>query len=210
MFERCDRCGADRPQWQPSGSDALLCPECGQSAPFARVRLLLIGGASGSGKSAILSYLLRRRSSVTLLDSDILWREEFNRPEQNYAGFFGTWLQLALNIGQGGRPPAIFGAGFAVPENIENRPERRFFKAVYYLGLVVEETELIQRLRARPAWRRSTEEPELSRQIQFNQWLLEQARDAHSEVEILHTSNCSAEASSRAVAAWIENKLSIG
>jgi hypothetical protein len=41
--------------------------------------------------------------------------KEFNHPEDGYHNFFESWLRIALNIGQAGKPVVIFGAGFGVP-----------------------------------------------------------------------------------------------
>ena len=91
------------------------------------------------------------------MGSDIIWEPEFNRPEEGYRNFFKSWLRIAFNIGQSGRPVAIFGAGFGVPASLENLVERRYFSTIKYLALVCNDQELTNRLLKRPDWREVTE-----------------------------------------------------
>ena len=103
------------------------CPECGHPHSFLRLPLLLVGGASATGKSAILQELAGRFTAAVLLEADLLWLQEFEQPPDGHRRFFETWLRLAKNIAQSERPVALFGAGLAVPENIEQCVERRYF-----------------------------------------------------------------------------------
>jgi hypothetical protein len=128
MLNVCFQCGIYRADKiiDPAGPYAI-CPECGFKHPFLQLPLLIVSGASGVGKSTVCRQLLSRVSQVVLLDSDIIWRSEFNTPETKYRDFFETWLRLSKNIAQSGRPVGLFGAGAGVPGNIENCIERRYF-----------------------------------------------------------------------------------
>ena len=121
MMNICFQCGkyhADK-TIDPSGPFAI-CPECGHEHRFQQLPLLIISGASGTGKTTVYRHLLGQVSQAIMLDSDILWRSEFNTPDNNYRDFFETWLRVCKNISQSGRPVVLFGAGMGVPENIEN------------------------------------------------------------------------------------------
>ena len=127
--------------WQQDAWLAIAtCPRCGRAHPFLQLPLLLVGGASAAGKTAILQELSGRFTAAVLLEADLLWLKEFEAPSDGHRRFFETWLRMAKNIGQSGRPAALFGAGLAVPENIEQCLERRYFGQVHYLALVCEET----------------------------------------------------------------------
>jgi hypothetical protein len=102
-----------------------------------------------------------------LLDSDILWRPEFNTPQTRFRDYFETWLRVCKNISQSGRPVVLFGAGVGVPENIEGCIERRYFSQVYYLALVCSDEILAERLQQRPAWR-GTRDQYIEEHIRFN------------------------------------------
>lgn len=89
--------------------------------------LHLVSGASGTGKTAVYHFLTGKVNEAVLLESDILWRSEFNKPETNYRDYFETWLRMCKNISQSGRPVVLFGAGVGVPDNMEPCIERRYF-----------------------------------------------------------------------------------
>lgn len=163
---------------------------------------MLVGGASGTGKSAACSQLTGHLDAVVLLESDILWRPEFNSPETHYRDFFETWLRMAKNIGQSGRPVVLFGAGFAVADNIEPCVERRYFSTVHYLALVCDDTLLAERLRARPSWRESGDAGFIAGQQAFNHWLRDQ-EEPSPPITRLDTSNASVPEAASAVALWI-------
>jgi len=116
MFNICRRCGQYRADKEidPSGPYAI-CPECGEQHPFRQLPLLLICGPSGGGKTAVLRALLGKVTAAVLLEGDLLWRPEFNQPEDSYRDFYETWLRLAKNINQSGRPVALFNAGRSRP-----------------------------------------------------------------------------------------------
>ena len=86
MFNTCYACGeyhADKIielETPIEGMNNAVCPECGYRHPFHQLPLLLIGGASGTGKSAVGQLLIGRVDDVVALESDILWRAEFNAP----------------------------------------------------------------------------------------------------------------------------------
>ncbi len=128
MWNTCWQCGLYRVDKaiDPAGP-AAICPECGFRHPFLQLPLLLVSGASGSGKSAVCQALLGQLPEAILLDSDILWRPEFDTPANHYRDFFETWLRMARNIGQSGQPVVLFGAGFGVLANLEPCVERRYF-----------------------------------------------------------------------------------
>ena len=228
MFNVCAKCGEYRvdktvtvPSCAPETSQAggpvqlhretpsalAICPICGHQHPFLRQPLLLVGGASATGKTAILRKLTGRFSSAVLLEADLLWREEFQDPTAGHRQFFETWLRLAKNIGQSGRPAALFGAGLAVPDNFETCLERRYFSRTHYLALVCNEDVLRRRLLARPAWRKSNQQQQLSEQLDFNRWLQTEGPNQTPGVRILDTTSTTVENSAIEVRDWMKRAL---
>ena len=183
------------------------CTHCGHVHTFLRLLLLLIGGASATGKSAILQELAGRFTAAVLLEADLLWLQEFEKPPDGHRRFFEIWLRLAKNIGQSRRPVTLFGAGLAVPENIEQCDERRYFSQTHYLALVCEEDELHRRLLARPAWRKSGQPQQLQEQLDFNRWLQKEGPQQTPEVTLLDTTDAAIKDSAGAVKDWIERSL---
>ncbi len=208
MFNACDHCGEYRAdKLIDLAGPYAICPVCGHKHPFRRLPLLVVGGPSGAGKSAVCRSLLGTLPEVVLLDGDILWRDAFNTPEDNYRDFFETWLRLAKNISQSGRPVVIFNAGMAVPENVEPCVERRYFAAVHYLALVCDDKVLADRLRQRPAWRDSSSPAWIAEQLQFNRWFKAEAESLAPPVELLDTTEATVAETAASVAAWIRCKI---
>jgi len=208
MFNVCHNCGLYRADKiiDPSGPYAI-CPECGYKHPFQQLPLLIVSGASGAGKSSVCQALIGKLDNLVLLDADILWRPEFNTPEDKYRNFFETWLRVAKNISQSGRPVVLFGAGMGVPENIEPCVERRYFSGIHYLALVCDDEVLAQRLKARPAWRGSGGQAYIDDHVQFNRWFKEQGK-SNTRISLLDTTEVLLETTIEQVKTWIsENAI---
>ena len=205
MFNVCHNCGLYRSDKviDPAGPFAI-CPECGHKHPFRMLPLLLVSGASGAGKSSVCQTLLGKMENAVLLDGDIIWRAEFNTPDDNYRDYFETWLRLAKNISQSGRPVVSFGAGMGVPANIEPCIERRYFSTIHYLALICDDEVLAQRLKARPAWRGSSEEAFVARQMQFNRWFKEKGNRYAS---LIDTTSLTLETTAEQIQSWILEKI---
>ncbi len=207
MINVCFKCGLNRPDKviDPDGPYAI-CPECGYKHPFRRLPLLIICGASGTGKSTVGQHLIRELREVVVLEGDILWREEFNKPEDKYRGFFETWLRMCKNISQAGNPVVLICSG-GIPENVEGCVERRYFTQVHYLGLTCEDTELEERLRRRPAWRKCDNVSYIQKHVKFNRWFKENGNEIEPAIDVLDTTGVVVEETARQVASWIRNKV---
>lgn len=129
MMNVCFQCGmyhADK-RIDSTGPFAI-CPECGHKHPFKQLPLLIVSGASGTGKSTVCHQLAGHVTQAVVLDPDILWRSEVNSPETNSRDFLETWLRVCKNIAQSGRPVVLFGAGVGVPENMDQLSSRRIYR----------------------------------------------------------------------------------
>lgn len=208
MFNVCFQCGACRVDKiiEPDGPFAI-CPECGYRHAFRRLPLLMVSGASGVGKSTVCRALSGKVSEAILLDSDLLWRREFDTPENKYREYFETWLRLCKNIAQSGRPVVLFGACIGVPENIEPCLERRYFSDLYYLALTCDPHTQTERLQQRPAWRKSADQEHLETHIRFNQWFQENADKLNPTIDLFDTTHASLEETCVRVASWIRVRL---
>jgi len=210
MFNICQNCGQYRVDKiiDPAGPYAV-CPHCDHEYLFQMHPLLIVGGASGTGKTTVLHQLIGQIPAAVLLEGDILWRAEFNKPADNYRDFFETWLRVCKNITQSGRPVVIFNAGMVVPENIEPCLERRYFSAVHYLALICDDQLIVERLQARPAGSETNQPEYIAKQLEFNQWLKDQAKSGELGITAIDTSAASITATSQQVAAWIFEKLQL-
>jgi len=182
-----------------------VCPRCGHRHRFVRLPLFLVTGASGAGKTAVGLRLGERLPECVALESDILWRPEFNTPDDNYAAYRDLWLRVAKNVHQAGRPVVLCGS--AVPEQFELRPERRYFADLHYLALVCRERVLAERLRARPAWRGVGGDAFVERMVEFNRWLMDNVAATRPPMTLLDTSDLGVEDTAERVAAWVRTRL---
>lgn len=203
MINVCSQCGAYRADKAVDSSRSVaVCPECAHTHPFRFTPLFLVGGASGAGKSALIEPLIRRQPPVVVLETDILWRPEFNKPDEQYRDYFETWLRLAKNIAQNGRSVLLLGAGFAVPKNIAQCVESRYFTRIHTLALTCQDDLLEQRLKARPDWRASHSQSFIDDNVAFNQWCRDQA-DQSTDYSVLDTSDTAVNKTVEQVLAWV-------
>lgn len=211
MINVCFQCGLYRADKEidPTGPYAI-CPECGFAHPFFRMPLLVVSGASGTGKSTVCNQLTGQIQQAVLLDSDILWREEFNKPENNYRDYFETWLRLCKNISQSGRPVVLFGAGIGVPENLELCIERRYFSEIHYLAFTCSDDILTRRLQQRPTWRDTQDKAYIDEHIRFNQWFLSyNHNNPEPPITILDTSKLNLTDTTKETRTWILKKINL-
>lgn len=205
MFNVCTRCGLSHVEPEFDGAGHLVCSSCGGRRAFRRLPLLMVGGPAGAGKSTVGAVLLGELSEVVVVECDLLWRREFDTPEDGYNEYFRLWLKLAAHVSQSGRPVALFGAGFCVPHNVEPLRERRLFSAVHYLGLVCDDDELASRMRARPTWRNTTDEL-VGEHLKFNRWLKENAAVTEPPVTLLDTTRAAIPETAARVASWLRER----
>ncbi len=205
MINVCFQCGIYRADKiiDPVGPYAI-CPECGFKHLFRQLPLLIISGASGTGKSTVCQRLLDHLTDFVLLDSDILWRTEFNTPATNYRDFFETWLRVCKNISQSGRPVILFGAGAGVPKNIEGLVERRYLSRIHYLALVCSDETLSERLRLRPKWR-GCDPAYIEENLRFNGWF--KTYDSRPVIRLLDTTDVPIEETVQQVTTWINETV---
>jgi AAA domain len=206
MFNVCTACGLSHVEPEFDGSGHLVCGSCGDRRAFRRLPLLLVGGPAGAGKSTVGAALVGELGEAVVIEADLLWRREFDTPEDGYREYSRLWLRLAAHISQSGKPVALFGAGFAVPHGVEPLPERRLFSAVHYLGLVCDDRVLVSRLRARPSWRNTTDEL-IHEHVKFNHWLREYAATTEPPVTLIDTTSAAVPVTAALVASWVRGRV---
>ncbi|HUX88196.1 MAG TPA: AAA family ATPase [Chloroflexota bacterium] len=202
MFNVCPGCGlySVEKAIDPSGPFAI-CPSCGHRHLFVRLPLFVVTGASGAGKTTVSLQLPNLLSECVVLESDLLWRPELDRPENQYRDFRDLWLRLAKNVHQSGRSVVLLGS--AVPESFENSPERRYLRVIHYLALVCDDGALATRLSQRPGWRNSHSDDFVKRMVAFNRWLREHADTTTPPLTLLETIEATIEETVGQVARWV-------
>ncbi|MEM9460735.1 MAG: nucleoside kinase [Myxococcota bacterium] len=200
MFNVCPNCGDYRPDREIHHEEQVAVCACGDRQAFRPGPLLLVGGASGTGKSTVINQLRYRELPVIPLDGDILWCEAFR---QELRGVAERWLRLAKNIGMSGKPVMLFDGGLVVPQNIEPCVERRYFSEIHRLALVCDGDTLKKRLQARPEWRGASNPEVLEAQLNFNAGLKK-----IEGIELVDTTSISVDASAERVVNWMYRALS--
>lgn len=206
MFNVCPECGEYRVDKiiVPAGPYAV-CPKCGYQHKFIQSPLFVLTGASGAGKTATFLILTAKTRDFVVLESDILWRSEFNQPATDYRDYRETWLRLCKNISQAGKPVILCGAG--VPAQFEECVERRYFSDIHYLALVCADEVLASRLRSRPAWRGSSGDQYVKEHVDFNRWLRANATSTQPPMSLLDTSEITVSESVEKLERWLRDCL---
>lgn len=208
MFNVCPGCGEYSDDKQVITKDDCTfatCEKCNYQHPFIRLPLLVITGASGTGKTTVALRLPALVKDCVCMESDILWQDVFNKPEEDFKTYRNLWLRVAKNIAQNDRPVVLIGS--ATPGQFEKCAESRYFSNIYYLALVCNEAELVKRLKARPSWRNSGTEETLRNMVNFNQWLIENATKTRPTMSVLDTSNLTVDETVSETKLWIERSL---
>ncbi|MDQ2744426.1 MAG: nucleoside kinase [Chloroflexota bacterium] len=182
----------------------VLCA-CGHRRPIVLRPLLLVTGASGTGKTTIVLQLAGAFTEAVVLDQDLLWMPEMDTPEDNWRRFRSLWLRLALNIGQSGKPLLLFGS--TDPDQYERLPERRYIRSIHTLALVCEDEELCCCLTARPEWRGSGGNEFVDSMLHFNRSLRALAQRQPDRVTLLDTTHDPPNISAASVATWARKIL---
>jgi 2-phosphoglycerate kinase len=204
MFNVCPKCGELRADKiiLPDGPYAV-CPHCEYQHKFLRLPLFVITGASGVGKSSTCLALAAKTKDFVVIDSDILWRSEFDQPDTDYRNYREMWLRVCKNISQAGKPVILCGA--SLPEQFEECIERRYFSEIHYLAVVCSDEALESRLRSRPAWRNSSDEEYIKTHLAFNRWLKENASSTQPPMSLLDTSEITVDESVERVEEWLRD-----
>lgn len=118
------------------------CEACGHGIPFKLRPLVVVTGADGVGKSALVPRLARQLDDVVVLDKDLL----FGPWEDSHE--YGRWLRIAFGLAAGGRSLLLL--GHVRPRDIDDSPWRSLVESVYWCLLDCSDETRIQRVRGRP------------------------------------------------------------
>ena len=173
--------------------------------PTKKLPLFLVSGASCVGKTSLCEELFRRETDYIVLESDLIWRKEFDTPENNYRDFRQTWLRICSNVEQIGLPVVL--CGCVTPEQLETLPERALFTELHYLAAVCGEEEMHRRICegrgvTDPAWIESS--------MHFNRWLRENGAACEPPVALLDTTHLTPSQAAETVDQWIVERLRNG
>ncbi|MFY0762318.1 AAA family ATPase [Metabacillus dongyingensis] len=207
MLNVCLNCGEYRVDKLIESKDRktfAICPECDHAHEFLQLPLIIVTGPSGAGKSTIVSQLSSLTKDFVVMETDILWDDRFNSPETNYLEYRELWLRMAKNISQSEKPVIL--CGTAMPEQLEQCIERRYFSELFYIALVCENNELKERLQNRPSWRGSNSDEFINGMIAYNNWLRENSGKNEPVINLIDTTNISPDETAQKIVTLISDK----
>ena len=121
MISVCIQCGEYHEDKIINMADSLaICPNCGFEHRIRMLPLYVITGASGTGKSTLCYHIMQRQIDFLALETDILWRNEFNQPDNDYYDYKNLWLRVAMNVQQADKP--IILSGTSTPGSFDGEP----------------------------------------------------------------------------------------
>jgi len=202
MFNVCPDCGDYRADRAIEEGVYAICKNCGFRHKFLRLPLFILTGASGVGKSTVCLKLAARMKDVVVMESDIL-HAEFDQSETNYREYRETWLRVCKYISQAGKPVVLCGVG--EPAQFEQCIERRYFSELHYLALICDDQIHASRLQHRPTLHGSFKDDFIKEQINFNRWLLDNARITEPPMTLLDTSELTVDETMEKVERWIRS-----
>lgn len=159
---QCGPCTALHPDLQ---AHLLRCPRCAAEQPLPAYPLFVVTGASGAGKTTIVEPLRRQLPDHEVFESDLILRVA----ALGWDTWRNTWLQLAYAISLNGRVTVLCGS--LLPDQLEGLPARRLVGPIHFCNLDCPDDLLADRLRARPAWRGSSNEANIAKHQHFAAWL---------------------------------------
>ncbi len=202
MLNTCEKCGSySADKLISETGDQMTCKQCGFTQNITRLPLFIITGASGVGKSTVSRELFKRYKKVITMESDILWHNAFNNPENDYREYRELWLRMCKNISQGGKPVVL--CGCSTPDQFENCIERRYFSNIFYITIVCDDNVLTERLKKR-SW---VNDEYIKNSIQFNRWLKENADKTTPKMTLIDNTNLTVNKVYEKVCLWIDGLL---
>lgn len=150
--------------------------------PTKKLPLFVITGASCAGKSTTCELLFKEEADYIVMESDLIWNNIYNTPEDGYAAYRELWLRVCANIAQIGKPVVL--CGCAVPEQFEGTEERSLFSGIHYIAVVCSNEELLQRMKT---GRGVTDENWIKSSVDFNQWLITNGGSITPKIVLLDT-----------------------
>lgn len=170
--------------------------------PTNKQPLFIITGASCVGKSTLCEQLFLHEKDYIVMESDLLWNDMYNTPEDDYCAYRRLWMRMCANISQIGKPVVL--CGCAIPKQFENQPEREMFSDIYYLAAVCGDEVLEDRMRN---GRKVNEEGWIKSSLDFNNWLKQNADKTSPHITLLDTTNLSPSQAAGIADSWILEKI---
>ena len=170
--------------------------------PTKRLPLFVVTGASCVGKSTACEILFQKETDYVVLESDVIWNNVYNTPEDDYRAYRAVQLNLCANVAQAGKPAVL--CGCATPQQYATLPERKLFTAVHFISIVCDDKTMEHRLRK---GRKIKSEEHIASSLHFNHWLRDHAAETNPPMDLLDNSRLTPEETASLIDAWIRKRL---
>lgn len=196
----CDRCGAYaiRRQQLQDGIGDFVCDECRRRFSRRVLPLYIVTGASGVGKTSIITRLQELLTECGVLDKDQMWSRNWDMVCNNF-------FRIASALAQGGRDTVIVGT--IIPEHVIGLSDRDLVGTIYYANLHCDDATRRHRLLTRRTWDVPDEEF-IQKHKEFARWLLDHAAtDFGHPMPTFDTAVDTPEVVADNVATWVRQHL---
>jgi len=170
--------------------------------PTKRLPLFVVSGASCAGKSTACEVLFRNETDFIVLESDVIWNNCYNTPEDDYRAYRTVQTNLCANIAQAGKPVVL--CGCATPKQYESLSERALFTQIHYLAIVCDDDIMAKRVKK---GRGIKDKAHLESSLHFNRWLKENAATTNPPMQLIDNTRHAPEETAREIDAWIRARL---
>jgi hypothetical protein len=167
----CTSCGEYIVPTVSKEKQTVTCINCQHDMSMNIFPLFIVTGASGVGKTTIVSELRTYLPEFEVFETDIMWDDDWQKQRNN-------WLRIAHSVAQNNRMTVL--CGTMMPDDVEKCDHFRFFAQVHYAILHCDDQTREARLRSRPAWRKCSSDAFIEEHKKFAHWLLENADTAFS------------------------------
>jgi energy-coupling factor transporter ATP-binding protein EcfA2 len=189
----CMRCEQRTPLAVDAEHGLLRCPGCSAARAYSPLPLVLVTGASGSGKTTMaqnLRQLFGTAGHYAVIDTDLF----LHMAQFGWSTWCNNWLLLAYGLAENGCVLVLCGA--IDPRDLEDLPARQLVGGVHSLLLTCPAEVTALRLSERPPWRQWTAK-RIGEQVAYAREL--GTRNYHS----IDTGRLSPREAARRAAMWI-------
>jgi DNA-directed RNA polymerase subunit RPC12/RpoP len=197
----CTSCGQYIVPAVNKAEQTITCLNCQHVELMKIVPLFIVTGASGVGKTTVVSELRRYLPDFEVFETDIIWDSAGDWQTQR-----NNWLRIAHSIAQNNRMTIL--CGTMMPRDVEKCDHFRFFSQVHYAILHCNDQTREARLRSRPPWRNCSSDAFIEEHKKFAHWLIENADTAFvPPAPVIDTTFASANEVAREISNWVQNCL---